>query len=57
MIVRQYGKIIFECDECGDTFESNTREFDEAWENAKDEGWRAYKEDGEWCHSCPDCGG
>ena len=45
-----------ECDKCGteDEFDGDT--FQEAWADAKADGWRAYKDDSdEWCHSCPNC--
>lgn len=53
-IDRQYNKhLIFECDACDNTFESDTDDFDEAWALAKREGWRARKIASEWCHFCP----
>jgi len=55
MLDREYGKIVFECDECGAAYHTDSRDFDDAWSDAKDDGWLAYKEGGSWCHSCPDC--
>lgn len=55
-VYRHHGKIVFECDDCGDQFESDTRDFDDAWQDAKDEGWLAYKDDKfGWEHFCPEC--
>lgn len=45
----------FECDEpgCEEEFDGEG-EFQEAWNDAKDEGWRCTKDDaGNWCHWCP----
>jgi len=55
----------FECDECGETWApphlgrgSEKRNFQESWELAKDEGWRAFKGANErWRHRCPECAG
>lgn len=55
MIDRQHGKIIFECDCCPETFESETADFNEAWTAAKAEGWRSKKVAEEWLHSCGKC--
>lgn len=45
----------FECGSCGEIefFEGDI--FQQAWAAAKESGWRAFKDDGEWCHSCPEC--
>lgn len=56
MIDRQHGKLIFECDSCPETFEPETRDFDEAWSAAKAEGWTARKLGKDWLHGCPACG-
>jgi predicted RNA-binding Zn-ribbon protein involved in translation (DUF1610 family) len=46
----------FECDDCGEDFDSETDEFAEAWRKAKSEGWRAFDADERgWKHYCPDC--
>ena len=45
------------CDKCGgsEEFESETG-FGGVYSQAKDRGWRAYREpDGTWAHSCEDC--
>lgn len=49
MIDRQYGRIIFVCDDCGEGFEAHSRDFDEAWQEAKEEGW-TYEGNVHWCH-------
>jgi predicted RNA-binding Zn-ribbon protein involved in translation (DUF1610 family) len=56
MLDRQHGKIIFECDVCGDTLESDTRDFNEALLTLKNESWSARKIGSDWVHSCPECG-
>jgi hypothetical protein len=55
MIDRQNGDIVFECDECGETFESATSDFNSPWNQAKRDGWRVRKIGKEWYHSCPNC--
>lgn len=52
------GESCWECDNCGDAAYSGTLEFADAWQQLKDQGWRAVKdEDDEWTHFCPDCAG
>ena len=45
----------FECDVCGETAEIQATTFPEAWTDLKDQGWVAFKEDGDWRHRCPSC--
>lgn len=48
----------FICDECQDVYEVNSHDFRDAWDEAKDEGWRCFKNsDDEWEHRCPECRG
>jgi hypothetical protein len=54
---RQGGIVVFHCDACPEHFESDTRDFREAWDEAKEEGWVAFKVGDEWCHHCPGCAG
>ncbi len=50
--------IVFICDVCNDEYEIESHDFKDAWESAKDDGWRCFKdEDGDWVHRCPDCVG
>lgn len=56
MIDRQFGKIVFECDSCPQTFHADTDDFSEAWESAKCEGWRSRKLGNERLHGCARCG-
>ena len=57
MIDRQGDKIVWECDSCPETFESEQgEEFNVAWSRAKREGWRTKKIGDEWVHGCPGCG-
>jgi hypothetical protein len=55
MIDRQNGDLVFECDTCGETFESETSDFNSAWNQAKRDGWRVKKIGTQWVHSCPNC--
>lgn len=52
MIERQYGRIIFVCDDCGETFEATSRDFTEAWSETKGEGWITTKQGDVWIHWC-----
>jgi hypothetical protein len=53
----------FACDVCGQVWTppalgrgSEARDFQESWQEAKREGWRAVKSGGgEWEHRCPEC--
>jgi hypothetical protein len=55
MINRLDGKLVICCDFCSDEDASDTDDFTEAWGMWKDDGWRAFKEGGEWQHKCPNC--
>lgn len=55
MITRIYGKIVFECDSCGDTLETETKEFDEALAQLRRENWKAAKFGDVWQHLCNEC--
>jgi len=55
MIERHSGILSITCDTCADSEDADTNEWNEAWEEWKELGWRSYKKDGEWMHSCPDC--
>ena len=50
-----HGKIALSCDGCPETYEATATEFREALDEAKAEGWRAYKVGNDWEHLCPDC--
>ena len=56
MLDRQHGNIVFECDGCGDTLETGTRNFDEAKAQLDSEGWKVRKIGADWIHGCPSCG-
>lgn len=57
---RQFGQIVVECDACGDTLETETKDFAEARDIMQREGWKVRAE-GQgrstvWYHGCPQCG-
>jgi ribosomal protein L37AE/L43A len=53
---RQYGTIVFLCDDCEDRFEGAPgEEFDRVYAAARRAGWRARKIENEWMHTCPEC--
>jgi len=48
----------FECDRCGECGDYSGSDFHEAWGDARNDGWRAFKNDvDQWEHRCPDCVG
>lgn len=58
MIERQYGKIIFICDSCGDSLETDTKDFEEARQRGRDAGIRTFKSrSGAWMNYCSECEG
>lgn len=50
------GDIVFICDDCDDTLETETSDFEEANDIRIDSGWRAFRDHSNWMHVCPDCG-
>lgn len=62
-IDRQYGKIIFECDQqnsarCHETIETGCADFAEALAQMKREGWTTHRllfPDKGYLHCCPRC--
>lgn len=56
MLTRIYGKINFECDDCGEVLDSDTKDFDDAMGVLRAEGWRSEKLGQDWSHYCPKCG-
>ncbi len=46
---------IFECDECGETFEADSLDFYEAYDEYKDHGGIARQVGVEWEHRCELC--
>lgn len=57
MMDRQHGgKIIFECDTCDATLDTETADFYDARLMLKTEGWKSAKIADEWLHGCPKCG-
>ncbi len=63
-IDRYRGKVIFVCDgedgTCGESFETNEAQFDDAVakfrvEGEEADGWTKTKVSGEWEHFCPEC--
>jgi len=43
------------CDDCGKVLVTDTDDFYEAVDYAKDDYWKVTKQDGEWQHFCDDC--
>lgn len=57
MIDRQNGGVIYiECDICDEVLDTETKEFDEARNVMRREGWKVRKIVDEWIHGCPKCG-
>jgi hypothetical protein len=55
MIDRQNGRIVIECDGCGEVHEGETNDWLEEWRVAKAAGWRTCKIGSDWIHTCPEC--
>lgn len=55
MIYRQNDDVVFECDACGEVFESEDSDFNSAWNQAQRDGWRVKKIGTDWVHSCGRC--
>ena len=55
MIDRQHGKMVVECDGCGEVLETGTAYWNEANATIHAEGWRAEKVGGDWCNYCAAC--
>jgi uncharacterized protein (DUF983 family) len=55
MLDRQHGDVVFECDACGTTLETETSDFGSARNLLRREGWRARKLGDGWMHFCPKC--
>lgn len=53
MMDRQKGQIIFECDSCDETLETETNDLAEANACRKREGWGASQIGNDWIHACP----
>lgn len=50
------GCLVFYCINCDEHFESDERDFNQAWDEAKEQGFFARKIDGQWVHfCCEDC--
>lgn len=56
-IERYQGKSQLICDDCGDSQDRTyaSDEFDVMVSDAKRDGWKIQKIDGEWAHFCPSC--
>lgn len=50
------GIVIVECDSCSEVLDTETKDFDEAREVMKREGWKVRKVGREYLHGCPRCG-
>jgi hypothetical protein len=59
VIDKQYGEIVFICDECGDDYATGfaTDEFNQAVYDLKSNDWIVVKDGDDWKHICPSCTG
>ncbi len=55
MITRIYGHIVVECDACGKSLGTDTKDFEEARAIMKQNGWIARKFGDVWQHRCESC--
>lgn len=49
---RNHGVVIYECDNCGNFNDTETKDFEQAKEIIKSEGWITHKEGQEWKNYC-----
>jgi hypothetical protein len=55
-VIREYGDVTFECDDCGVLLTTKMSDFYEAWQHAKDEGWTVERNPKKaWTHRCIEC--
>jgi hypothetical protein len=55
MLTRIGGKIVFECDQCADTLDTEESDFGDALGVMRDSGWKAVKIGQDWSHRCDAC--
>ena len=51
-ITKDRGNIVFECDCCSETLDTEEKDFEDAMRTAKDNGFKAICIYGEWKHIC-----
>lgn len=56
MMDRQKGRIVFECDTCGEVLDTSTGSFEVAQEARREAEWKVAKIGMDWSHYCPSCG-
>jgi hypothetical protein len=56
MIDLQHNMFVVECDSCPEVLQTHTKNFQEARETMKREGWKIRKIADVWVHGCPNCG-
>lgn len=57
MMDRQHGQLVFECDNCDETLETDEGDFSEALAVFRRANWKAEKVGLDWVHTCPACRG
>lgn len=55
MLDKELGEFVVACDRCSKELLLGTDDFHDAMDVMKAQGWRAYKEDGDWWHKCKEC--
>lgn len=55
MLTRIYGKFVAECDACGETLQTNTKDFNEARDAMRAAKWTALQIGSDWVHTCAGC--
>lgn len=56
-VQREYGEIIFECDECGALLDTHTKDWQESKSVLERDNWSYARDDdtNEWLHFCETC--
>jgi hypothetical protein len=55
MLTHIHGRHVFECDACGETLETETKDFSEALRIMRSAEWRARQVGSDWVHTCFGC--
>lgn len=56
-VERQHGELHLVCDDCGEPYDMTygADDFAKMTADAKADGWKTFKRDGDWCNACPEC--
>jgi hypothetical protein len=55
MQTRIHGKIVFECDSCAESLDTQEGQFAEARNALREAEWKSHQRGGIWFHYCDEC--